>query len=126
MLIALLIFQVSFYRKTYSAHLLLGNAAVTTDANNNVLCIRDDFDFKYGVERGDDGYPGDPIVNIKSGDWTVNSDGSCRTTEEVQSDPRYDGGAHRETVLAARMGCEGSHNGGCGGRGAPVPINICF
>ena len=120
------IFQVSFYRKTYSAHLLLGDAAVTTDANNNVLCIRDDFDFKYGVERGDDGYPGDPIVSIKSGDWTVNSDGSCRTKEEVQSDSRYGGGSHREAVLGARMGCEGSHNGGCGGRGAPVPINICF
>ena len=24
------------------------------------------------------------------------------------------------------MGCEGSHNGGCGGRGAPVPIIFVF
>lgn len=120
------IFQVSFYRKTYSAHLLLGNAAVTTDANNNVLCIRDDFDFEYGVERGDNGYPGDPIVNTKPGSWSVNPDGSCRTAEEIKSDPRYGGGTHRDTVVGARTGCEGSHNGGCGGRGAPVPINICF
>lgn len=120
------IFQVSFYNKTYSAHLLLGTATVTTDANNNVLCIRDDFDFEYGVERADDGYPGDPITETKSGDWTRNPDGSCRTKEEVQADPRYKGGPKREFILGAQQGCEGSHNNGCGGRGAPVPINICF
>jgi len=122
------IYQVSFYRKTYSAHLLLGTAAVTTDANNNVLCIRDDFDFEYGIEadRSGGGYAGDPITDTKPGDWTVNPDGSCRTKEQVESDPNYGGGGHRDTVLTAATGCEGSHNGGCGGRGAPVPINICF
>jgi hypothetical protein len=120
------IYQVSFYGNTYSAHLLLGTATVTTDANNNVLCIRDDYDFEYGVERGDNGYPGDAITETKSGDYTRNPDGSCRTKEEVQADPRYDGGPKREFILGAQQGCAGSHNNGCGGRGAPVPINICF
>ena len=120
------IYEVSFYENAYSAHLLLGTATVTTDANNNVLCIRDDYDFEYGVERGDDGYPGDAITATKSGDWTRNPDGSCRTKEEVQADPRYKGGPKREFILGAQQGCAGSHNNGCGGRGAPVPINICF
>jgi len=122
------VYRVSFYKKTYSAHLLLGTATVTTDENNNVKCIHDDFDFEYGVEadRSDGSFAGDPITGTKAGDWTRNPDGSCRTKEEVQADPRYGGGGHRDTVLGAFDGCDGSHNNGCGGRGRPVPIKICF
>tara|TARA_B100000035_G_scaffold272377_1_gene247679 strand:+ start:22 stop:1092 length:1071 start_codon:yes stop_codon:yes gene_type:complete len=122
------IFQVSFYRKTYSAHLLLGEAAVTTDANNNVLCIRDDFDFIYGVEadRSDGSYPGDPVTATKAGRLMKFPDGTCKDQGQVEVDPEYGGGKKREVVLKAATGCPGSHNGGCGGRGKPVPINICF
>jgi len=127
------IYRVSFYGDGRTVHKLLGRAKVTADANDNVMCIKDDFDFDYGVraDRSDGSFAGDPITGYEFGENMIGSDGSPHTNlQDVKDDwdsgapPDGPGsfGAEREMIAnAALENCPGGK-----GRGAPVPINICF
>lgn len=123
------VFRVSTYGR--KGHYLLGYVTVTTDADGNVLCMRDDYDFEYGwrMDRSDGSLPGDPYSGKTPGGYWYNSDGTARTIEEVQqavdADNNEGRGPHRDMIINSFSGCDGGGLNG-GGRGAPVPINVCF
>ena len=50
---------------------LLGNFVAITDSEGNIRTVRDDFDFSYGLERGDSGIPGSHITKTKRGNDPV-------------------------------------------------------
>ena len=105
-------------------HYVVGYTNVTTDANDNVLCIKDDYDFEYGwlMDRSDGSLPGDPYSGRIPGSETYDQFGNPRSHQET-SDARGDFG--RNLPINSFYGCNGGgHNGG--GRGTPIPINICF
>ncbi len=110
-------------------HYVVGYVDVVVDENDQVKCIRDDFDFEYGwvMDRSDGSNIGDPYSDKKPGSETKNPDGSNRTAEEVcaANSAALIGCKGRDLAINSFFGCDGGgHNGG--GRGAPVPINVCF
>jgi len=124
------VYRVSTYSNAFTApadqggHYVVGYTTVTTDANDNVLCIKDDYDFEYGwaMDRSDGSLPGDPYSGRKPGSKTYNPDGTPRTHKQT-SDAHGDFG--RNLPINSFYGCNGGgHNGG--GRGTPIPINVCF
>ena len=97
----------------------MGYVDVAVDANGNVVCMRDDYDFAYGFEmdRSDGSRPGDPFSGRKPGSKTLN-----KNYDQVKA---KHGDPGRALPVNAFFGCDGGgHNGG--GRGAPVPIRVCF
>ncbi len=127
------IYRVSFYGESRTVHKLLGRAKVTADADGNVMCIKDDFDFDYGLiaDRSDGSFAGDPITGYGFGSNMLDGNGNPYTNlQDVKDD--WDSGAppdgpgsfgsEREMIAkAALQNCDGGK-----GRGAPVPISICF
>jgi hypothetical protein len=117
------VYTVSFYVNGTTVHKLFGDATVLADANDQVMCIKDDFDFQYGhIADRSTGYAGDPITSYGFG---PNMNGGNNTKEQVIQSwggPPNEFGWHREMITeAALTQCDGGQ-----GRGAPVPINICF
>ena len=122
------VYQLSLYKNDLlplsGGHYVVGYTRVTTDANNNVLCLKDDYDFEYGwiMDRSDGSLPGDPYTNRVRGSKTLDSQGNARTRQQVRQE--Y-GDPGRALPINAFFSCNGGgHNGG--GRGTPVPISICF
>jgi len=107
------VLEVPFYANEGTVGNLFGIATVIVDQNNNVVGIRDDFDFAYGNEvnrQGTNQVPGDPysdnqIVNGSS--WTG------RTEQQVREEHT---GINRGVIIDSHQS----------GRGYPVPINITF
>ena len=110
-------------------HYVVGYVDVGVDANGNVICMRDDYDFAYGFEmdRSDGSHQGDPYSGRRPGTHTVDSNGNPLTPEQVCSNHSVAliGCRGRDLAINSFFGCDGGgHNGG--GRGTPVPIRVCF
>lgn len=121
------VYKVSTYGNR--SHYVVGYVNVTVDQNDKVLCMRDDYDFAYGWEmnRSDGSKAGDPFTFKQPGHETVDENGDPLTAEEVCARKAMDGISckGRDLPINSFYSCNGGgHNGG--GRGAPVPINICF
>lgn len=117
------VYTVSFYPNQTTVHKLFGDATVFADENDQVVCIKDDFDFEYGLKADrSDSYAGDPITSYGFGS---NMGGGNYTKEQVIASwggPPEKFGWHREMITeAALTKCPSGR-----GRGAPVPISICF
>lgn len=126
------IYRVSFYGQGNSVHKLLGRAKVTADADDKVMCIKDDFDFDYGLiaDRSDGSFPGDSITGYGFGPNMLDDNGNLHTTLQdviddwnpsAPADGRGSFGERDMVTNAALQNCPGGK-----GRGAPVPISICF
>lgn len=110
-------------------HYVVGYVDVAVDANGNVICMRDDYDFAYGFEmdRSDGSRQGDPYSGRRPGTHTVDSNGNPLTPEQTCSNHSVAlvGCRGRDLAINSFFGCNGGgHNGG--GRGTPVPIRVCF
>ena len=120
------VYTVSFYPNRTTVHKLFGDATVLADENDQVMCIKDDFDFEYGLTADrSNSYAGDPVTSYDFGSYMGSGD---NTKEEVIQEWEDAGGNpggfgwHREMITeAALTNCDGGK-----GRGAPVPIDICF
>ena len=110
-------------------HYVVGYVDVAVDANGNVICMRDDYDFAYGFEmdRSDGSRQGDPYSGRRPGTHTVDSNGNPLTPEQVCANHSVAliGCKGRDIAINSFFGCNGGgHNGG--GRGTPVPVRVCF
>lgn len=127
------VYRVSTYTRAFTppshwgGHYVVGYTTVTTDGNDNVLCMKDDFDFAYGweMDRSDGSLPGDPYSGRKPGEKTVDANGNPKSYEQVMDAHGSWHGLSRNLPINAFYGCNGGGHSG-GGRGTPIPINVCF
>ena len=103
---------------------VLGRFVAITDSNGQVASIRDDFDFVYGKERGDDGLPGSQITSVRDGRSDLErGQGERGAYGRGAGEPAPLGVDEPITTKLGRAAVTGLRGIGIGN---PVPINVNF